>query len=241
MLARDTERHPAGREDDRAGRGDEQVCELRGGGEDVFDVVDDEEGGTCAEGAGDAMLEPSVTDVDHPERRRDLGHDIGRVAKGGKVDEVRSTREAIGGAGRGRDGQTGLADAARAGQRDEAVTPRVEERLEGVDVRVPAHEGVEGGGECVVGSWTGANSRAIEPLRDQDREVARDELAELLRVAKGRVRDVVAFPEAIDQRVESRLPRSVRVREVDELRGMPSASRYSSSRPEISSPGAIQP
>ena len=79
VLAREVERLAAGGEDAKLGAGGEQLPELAGGVEDLFEVVEDEQGALSGQGCGEVPVSA--------ERLLDGGEDEGRVAQGGEVDE----------------------------------------------------------------------------------------------------------------------------------------------------------
>ncbi|WP_395243986.1 hypothetical protein ACGGZK_17970 [Agromyces sp. MMS24-K17] len=191
VLARDAQQAPAGDEHRDLGQLLEEVAEHRARADDLLEVVDEQEHPPPAQCDAHLVCEAAVAGVVEAHGGGDRGgHALG-VGHGREVDE----RDAVGEVVVHRDGddepEEALADARRAGDGDEPggaaqqaddggeLALPADHLRQGHGRRrdVPALDGDHGGAALLVGT-------AVEAFGEEGREVAADELGELLLVGE---------------------------------------------------------
>ncbi len=141
LLAGEAEGAAAGGEDSELGAGFEEQTEIGGGADDVFQVVDRQQGPAALKGGGDALRRWAVVLGDDAEGAGDGGENEVLVGDGSEGDEdvvVREGQGIVQGRCHG-EGEPCLADAARSGDGDEAMTGQ-KQTGNSVDLGLPADE-----------------------------------------------------------------------------------------------------
>ena len=188
-LASKPQSLPAGREDAQVRAGRQEIGHERGSGEDVLEVIEDEQ--KCP--AADRQWQQTCRiprAIAHAKLASDGRRHEGRVGNRGQRHE----RDTIGNVvvhlpGNG-DGQTRLADAAGAGQGHEPGLPVEEYVPDTVHVAVPAEEREERGGQRRHLAPGRQRSRRL----DRRRPAARGDQGGALRLAPARGRRRAAAP-----------------------------------------------
>nr|WP_282205071.1 hypothetical protein [Kitasatospora fiedleri] len=120
MLARGAQRLPGGGEHPQAGRGAQQgVRQLGAGVDQVLAAVQHQQGPAVGELLDQHVQRRAGGVVGQVQRLQHGVAEQQRVLHGGELGEVRAVREAVGQPGGGAQREAGLADAARAGHRDQ--------------------------------------------------------------------------------------------------------------------------
>jgi hypothetical protein len=128
-LAPNAQRLTAGNEHVQTGARLQERDETGRGRDEVFQVVEDNEGRRVCQRVADALDRFALAGGGQTESFRDRGHDEARVAQGGERDEPDASEELVGDGVRDVEGEPRLADTAGTRQRDEP-DPRVAEKFE---------------------------------------------------------------------------------------------------------------
>jgi hypothetical protein len=135
----ETQRRPARGEDDDAWAGIHQPSDIRGGGEQVFQVVEHQETGAAAEVGGDDRPGSPAAALGNTQDLGDGGQHQRRVAHGGELDHRHRAAERRRRPSARLDRQPRLADATRSGEGEQPSTSRGQ-RGDDVSELAPASE-----------------------------------------------------------------------------------------------------
>ena len=139
LLSPQAEGHPTGDDDAGARRNGEQVSDDVGGGDDLLEVVEDEQQLACAHVGSQPIGRGPERPVQEADAAGDLGADLAGLADGLEVDEAGAIDEVARMAPGQLEGQRRLARAAWAGQSQQ---PRLTEQLvEGLELVLAPDEG----------------------------------------------------------------------------------------------------
>ncbi len=120
LLAGDAEGGAAGGENLESGRLGQEACQARGGGEDLFQVVENQQGAAMAEEVGENGIDRALAGFAQTQGAGDGGEDEVGIDDGGEGNDRHAIRDLRGdGVGCG-EGETSLADTAGSRDRHEA-------------------------------------------------------------------------------------------------------------------------
>jgi hypothetical protein len=128
VLTRDTQDSAAGDQRRQRWAGGQQTGDDGAGIQHLLEVVEHQQRSPLAQKARHSLFDAAALDIPHPKRLRDARRDERGVAHGGEGDEPDAVREGVGGRRGHRERQAGLADAAGAGQGQQAHVVAAQQR-----------------------------------------------------------------------------------------------------------------
>ncbi len=143
VFARDPQPRAAGNQDRELGTGEEQVAQEWGGGEGLFEVVDEQEEAGITQRGRERIAQRAGSDLDHADGPGEHGRH--RLGGGGRGNRRPGDLMVEGGGAGGRDsqGEAGLADPTGADQGDETGLVPIEQGGDRGDVSVPPDQSRE--------------------------------------------------------------------------------------------------
>jgi hypothetical protein len=147
VLAGEVEAGPAGGEDGQVRAGRQQVRHERRRGQEVLEVVEDQEQPPVPDGRGQGLDRRPIRPLDRAQGVEECGRDEGGIADRGERDEPDAVGEGRSRLLRHGERQAGLAHPTGAGQRHQAHAVLPQEGGDRGHFARPTHEAGERGGQ----------------------------------------------------------------------------------------------
>ena len=141
MFSGEPEADTAGDQECHPGAGIQEIAHLRSRGDHLLDVIQDQQQAPVGQNADEAVVQRLGTHVAQPKCAGDSGNDMIRVENRGEIDEDDTVRKRVKDGTCGRDGEAGLADATRTGQRQKSYGGVTQHRNSGGQLLVARDQG----------------------------------------------------------------------------------------------------